>query len=207
MNKIILLIFLTFCISHISNAQIRFGVKGGINYNYNSFSNVKNDVLSGAKIKAGFHTGIWLRAKIPIIGFYIRPELVYTRLRNNVIYSPETISSETVSYNFNKLDIPVLLGKKIFGVCNIFAGPSFQYMVSSDFSVSDLKNVNTSGFTVGIQFGGGIEIGKFEVDIRWEKSLSGIETSFLGRTIQDKISNINFDTRINQIIIGLSYRL
>ena len=64
------------------------------------------------------------------------------------------------SYDFQKIDIPVLLGKKIFGVGNIYIGPSFQYILSSDFSLSDIKDVKTDGFTMGLQFGGGIELGK-----------------------------------------------
>ena len=202
MKKIILIICLFIGGTQLSNAQIQFGIKGGINYNSDSFDAVKADVFEGAKSKTGFHAGIWTRIKIPVIGFYIRPELVYTKLSNEVTYLPKGIN-QTTTYNFQKIDIPVLLGKKIFGVGNIFIGPSFQYLLSSDFSFNDIKDVKADGFTMGLQFGGGIELGKLGIDVRWERAFSGIESTFANA------ANVKttFDTRINQIIIGLSYRL
>ncbi len=190
---------LAFAFSQTSNAQVAFGIKGGINYNSNSIKEVSTNVFEGAKSKTGYHAGIWLRAKIPVIGFYIRPELVYTNLENKIVYQKTT----STSHNFQKIDIPVLLGKKIFGVGNIYAGPSFQYILKSDFGFDDLKEVKSDGFTVGVQFGGGIELGKLGIDVRWERAFSGIESTFLNTLNQD----VNFDARINQVIIGLSYRL
>ncbi len=189
----------------MSNSQIVFGIKGGLNYNSNSISNVKDDVFSGAKSKTGYHAGIWLRFKIPIIGFYVRPELMYTHLESSITYTPTSGGKKATSYSFNKIDIPVLFGKKIFGVGNIFIGPSFQYILKTDFSLSDIKDVKTKGFTVGLQFGGGIEIGKLGLDVRWERSFSSVETSFINKNVTN--SGGNFDTRINQIIIGISYQL
>lgn len=190
---------LAFGLSQAANAQINFGLKGGINYNSNSIKEVQTDVFDGAKSKTGYHAGIWLRFKIPVIGLYLRPELVYTNLENEVLYKT---SGNTTSYNFQKIDIPVLLGKKIFGIGNVYVGPSFQYILDSDFSFNDIPNVEADGFTVGLQFGGGIELGKIGIDVRWERAFSGIESTFIGNA-----GNVNFDTRINQIILGLSYRL
>lgn len=199
MKKVILILCLAFGFSQISNAQVAFGVKGGVNYNSNSIKAVGTDLFEGAESKTGYHAGIWLRFKIPVVGLYIRPELVYTNLENEVKY---ITTSKTTSYNFQKIDIPVLIGKKIFGVGNVFIGPSFQYILDSDFSFSDISDVETSGFTAGLQFGGGIELGKLGIDVRWERAFSGVESSFVGTT-----GNVNFDTRVNQIIVGLSYRL
>ncbi|WP_438988364.1 outer membrane beta-barrel protein [Polaribacter sp.] len=198
MKKFFLLICLAFAFSQTTNAQVSFGLKGGINYNSNSIENVSEDVFSGAKSKTGYHAGIWLRFKVPVIGLYIRPELIYTNLENSVTYN-----NTSSSYKFQKIDVPVLLGKKIFGVGNIFIGPSFQYVLDSDFGFDDISDIDTSGFTAGLTFGGGIELGKIGIDVRWERSFSGIESSF-ARTAA---TNVNFDTRVNQIIIGLSYRL
>lgn len=202
MKKVIVLLCITFGISQLSNAQIDFGLKGGVNYNSNSIKETTQDVFNGAKSKTGFHGGIWLRAKIPVIGFYIRPELVYTNLENTVNYSNGLVAAKTTAYSFQKIDIPVLLGKKVFGIGNVFIGPSFQYVLASDFEISDLKEIDSKGFTVGLQFGGGIEFGKLGLDIRWERGFSDIESSFL-----DGTTNVEFDTRVNQIIIGLSIKL
>lgn len=198
MKKFFLLICLAFAFSQTTNAQVSFGLKGGINYNSNSIENVSEDVFSGAKSKTGYHAGIWLRFKVPVIGLYIRPELIYTNLENSITYN-----NTSSSYKFQKIDVPVLLGKKIFGVGNIFIGPSFQYVLDSDFGFDDISDIDTSGFAAGLTFGGGIELGKIGIDVRWERSFSGIESSFA----RIAATNVNFDTRVNQIIIGLSYRL
>ncbi|MBU3012422.1 PorT family protein [Polaribacter vadi] len=199
MKKVIVFMLLAFGLSQTSNAQIQFGVKGGVNYNSNSIKETSTDVFNGAKSKTGYHGGIWLRAKLPIVGFYIRPELVYTNLENEVFYKT---SNETTTHTFQKIDIPVLLGKKIFGIGNVFIGPSFQYILDSDFGIEDIKNVEADGFTVGLQFGGGIEFGKLGIDVRWERGFSDVESSFVGN-----LGNVEYDTRVNQIIVGLSIQL
>lgn len=184
----------------LTQAQIQGGIKGGINYNSDSFSNVKDDVFEGAESKAGFHAGVWLRFKLPLTGIYIRPELVYTQLSNKVVYKPN--SGVTTTYDFQKIDIPVLIGKRFLRVVHVFAGPSFQYILDSDFNVDDLKRVNSDGFSVGLQLGAGVELGKLGLDVRWERAFSDTEAEF----IDSNSNNVNFDTRVNQIIIGLSYR-
>ena len=197
MKKIILILCLTLGLSQASIAQLDFGVKGGLNYNSNSIKEVQSDVFSGAKSKTGYHAGAWLRFKLPIIGFYVRPELVYTNLENEVFYK-----SKETTYSFQKIDIPVLLGKKIFGIGNIFISPSFQYILASDFSINDITSVDADGLTMGLQFGGGVEFGKLGIDLRWERAFSGIKSKLVSN-----LGNVNYDTRINQIIIGLSYKL
>ena len=160
MKKVFLMISLAFAFSQTSTAQLDFGVKAGLNYNSESIQSVSEDVFTGAESKTGYHAGIWLRFKLPIIGFYLRPELVYTNLENELLYKlTKELQSQTTSYNFQKIDIPVLIGKKFFGIGNVFAGPSFQYILNSDFSLDDYSDVDTDGFSVGLQFGAGIELG------------------------------------------------
>jgi len=205
MKKIIFACFLLTLVTKNSQAQLQFGLKGGVNYNSDSFESVSNDVLNGAKTKTGIHTGLWVRAKLPIIGFYIRPEVVYTELNNSVNYKGTFSAPETTDFKFRKIDVPVLIGKKFLGIGNVFAGPSFQYILSSDFELNDLREVSTESFSLGIQLGAGIELGRLGLDLRWERGLSKTETVFVDNTIFD--SNFNFDKRVSQIIFGISYKL
>tara|TARA_R110002073_G_scaffold128999_3_gene275048 strand:- start:2912 stop:3526 length:615 start_codon:yes stop_codon:yes gene_type:complete len=204
MKKVLLALILCVGISQYSNAQLQVGLKAGVNYNSDSFSDVSNDVFDGAKSKTGYHAGLWFRAKLPLIGLYLRPEIVYTELTNDVTYDNSLLVRRTTDFKVRKIDVPVLLGKKIFGVGNIFAGPSFQYILSSDFGLNDLSEVSISNFSLGIQLGGGVEFGRLGIDVRWERGLSKSETKFVDNAIN---SDVNFDTRVNQIIFGVSYRL
>ncbi len=201
-KKLALLVLLIFTGIQTSNSQIQFGVKGGINYNSDSFRDVKEDVLQGAKSKTGFHAGIWTRVKLPIVGFYLRPELVYTKLQNE--YNLTAIPAATATYSFQKIDIPVLLGKKFLGVANVFIGPSFQYILNGDLDSETLGEIitETDGFTLGMQLGAGVEFGKFGFDVRWERAFSDTESKYISNSISQQ-----FDTRVNQIILGVSYRL
>ena len=107
MKKVLIALAFIFSMNQVAEAQLQFGVKAGVNYNSDSFSDVSNDVLNGAESRTGYHAGIWFRAKIPAIGLYLRPELVYTELKNNVNYtstgSPTPLKT---GYTFRKIDVP-----------------------------------------------------------------------------------------------------
>ncbi len=199
MKKLVLIICLVFAYTQTSSAQAKFGIKAGINYNSDSFEEVKDDVFSGAKSKTGFHAGVFVQAKIPALGLFLRPELVYTSLSNEVKYY-----NETATYDFQKLDIPVLLGTKVLKIGRVYGGPSFQYILDADFDTDDIRDVEADGFTVGLQFGAGVQLGRFGVDLRWERALSDTETKYFNGITN---SESNFDTRVNQIIIGVSLEL
>lgn len=191
---------LTFGLSQISNAQLQFGVKGGINYNNNgdlTLSGVVNNAVAGADAKSGFHVGMWFRGKLPIVGIYIRPEIVFTQVKSEYLYK-----GNNTSYDFKKIDVPVLFGKKIFGFANVFIGPSFQYVLNSDFGLSTVSEVSLDKFSIGMQSSFGVEFGKLGIDVRWERGFSNTEAVFV-----DNLTSINIDNRTNQIILGLSYRL
>jgi len=219
MKKIIFVLLFVISTIQFSQAQIDFGIKAGINYNADSFNkesvlevyddiNVSiNEEQANTKTKTGFHAGFWTRVQLPIVGYYIRPEIVFTSLKSEFTASGETLAD----YSFQKIDIPVLFGKKFLKVVHLFAGPSFQYVIDGDFDFKvsegvDLEALETKvdGLTVGVQLGGGIELGKFGVDVRWERGFSDIESNLINNF--DESENYEFDTRINQIIISLSYR-
>ena len=84
---------LAFACSQTATAQIDFGVKAGINYNSESIKETGQDLFEGAESKTGYHAGIWLRFKLPVVGLYIRPELVYTNLENDVRYANVTFDT------------------------------------------------------------------------------------------------------------------
>jgi hypothetical protein len=198
MKKIILILCVVFASSQTITAQKDFGIKGGVNYNNNgdaTFSSTGDDVIQGGESKSGFHAGLWFRGKVPIIGVYIRPELVYTQVKSEYMDS----ESNSSNYEFSKIDVPVLLGKNFLGFATAFVGPSFQYILNDDFEFSEITTDEFDKFSVGVQMGFGIELGKLGIDVRWERGLSKTEAQFS--------NDITVDNRTNQIIFGLSYTL
>ena len=199
MKKVILMVCLAFTFSQASIAQVDFGVKAGINYNNNgdaTFSSTSEDVVSGGDSKSGFHAGVWFRGKLPLVGLYIRPEIVYTQVKNE--YTDKRIN-QTTDYEYQKIDVPVLIGKKFLGVANAFIGPSFQYIIDDSFEFGDLTADEFDQFSVGLQMGVGVELGRLGIDVRWERGLSNTEAKFA--------NNVTVDNRTDQIIFGLSLEL
>ncbi len=206
MKKLVLTVLtLTLTTTILFSQKIDIGAKAGVNYNFGGdLSELITETGNGfqdifttrADNKAGFHAGIWLKAKF--LGLYIRPEVIYTQLNNT--YNSNSINNLSTDFKTEKLDIPLLIGTKIIGPLHIYGGPSFQYILNSDFSVSEIDNVKTNDFSVGLQLGTGLELGRLGVDVRWEKGLNNdLEATFPG-------TNISLDNRPNQIIFGISYR-
>ncbi|MEZ4840801.1 MAG: outer membrane beta-barrel protein [Flavobacteriaceae bacterium] len=209
MKKLVLTVLTLTLTTTISFAQmIDFGAKAGLNYNFggdlsevfqetgDSFENV----ITGADNKAGFHVGLW--TKIHVLGFYIRPEVVYTELNNSYNDPYNDIPEEFIDTDLKtkKVDIPILIGAKVAGPLHIFGGPSFQYISKTNFNQAEFENIKTKDFTAGLQLGAGLEFGRLGIDVRWEK---GFENDVDGEFLN---SNIRVDNRPNQIIFGLSYR-
>ncbi|WP_405326137.1 outer membrane beta-barrel protein [Leeuwenhoekiella sp. LLG6367-2.1] len=171
-----------------------FGIKGGLNYGgtgdiSDSASNAYDDPSSDI----GYHVGVFARTGERL---FFRPELVYTKL--NTTY-------EDSDFGMQKLDAPLLIGYEVIGPLNIFAGPSLQYILDTDYdglALGDVKN----DFTVGLNFGAGVALGKLGIDLRYERGFGDNEAEFLdSRGIITNGSRI--DTRPDQLILSVSLNL
>ena len=109
------------------------------------------------------------------------------------------------TFKMKKLDAPMLIGLRFFHLFNVFAGPSFQYILDTDFNDINIKNVEND-ITVGLNFGIGVEINKIGIDLRYERGFSNNEATF----IDNNLGGINIsilDTRPEQLILSLSVKL
>ncbi len=181
------------------NAQNDFGIKGGLSYNSNGelkeFINETESIIDnkGAD-KSGFNIGFY--GKLDFSGFYLRPELVYTKTN-----SQYALSSRNEDYKMSKIDIPVLLGVKLIGPLDVFAGPAFQYILNNDFNGLTFENIENN-FTLGLNIGASIKLGRFGVDVRYEKGLG--ENLANWTKAGEKFT---LDSRPEQIIFSISYSL
>ncbi|WP_299060785.1 outer membrane beta-barrel protein [uncultured Polaribacter sp.] len=197
MQKLIFIFCLFLGFSQVANAQIDFGLKAGLNYSNNGNESAKtkfNDIVDGAEEELGYHAGIWFRGKLPILGFYIRPEIIYTQVQSE--YALNTVNT---NYDFKKIDVPVLIGKRFLRVVSVFIGPSFQYIIDDSFQLDNVTTEEFDKFSVGAQMGLGVEFGSLGIDVRWERGLSNTEANFT--------NNFTVDNRTNQLILGVSFKL
>lgn len=171
-----------------------FGIKGGLNYGANGdYFKSAGQAIENPDSNVGYHLGVFGKLGNTI---YFRPELVYTKTKSDY---------ENNSLDMSKLDAPLLIGFKVIGPLNVFAGPSLQYILDTDFDGVTLGDVEND-FTVGLNIGAGLNLGKLGVDLRYERGFSENEVSIIdangGGAIVGRV-----DTRPDQLILSLSLKL
>ncbi|MEY8019843.1 outer membrane beta-barrel protein [Muriicola sp. SD30] len=183
-------------LSAFSYAQVdsKFGVKAGLNYNANGdYFESAGEAARNPDRNVGYHIGFFGQVGSRV---YIRPELVYT-----------SISSEYDNDDFKmqKLDLPLLIGTKIIGPLHVFGGPAFQYILDTEYdgiTISDVRN----DFTIGLNLGAGINLGKLGIDLRYERGFSDNEASFINTNVTT-VPQSRIDTRPDQLILSFSLAL
>ncbi|MFD2101793.1 outer membrane beta-barrel protein [Flagellimonas iocasae] len=176
-----------------------FGIKAGLSYNKNgdlisSVGEGGQDIVEGAEGKTGYHVGFWGKLDFPKI--YLRPELVYSKTKS----SYDVPNEGSQDYDISKLDLPVLLGYKLIGPLHIFAGPAFQYTLKNDLGDLEVEDVQND-FTVGLNAGVGVNLGRLGLDVRYERGFSENEADIID------IPDGRVDSRPSQIIFAASLKL
>ena len=192
MKKVLLIAILFIAYNNV-DAQISYGIKGGLNYNYASISGVSDLSVDN---KVGYNFGGFLRVKIPILGIYVQGEPTYTRLNSELTDRKGNLG--TTNLGSNRFDLPVLAGFKL-AIFRVYAGPVMSWNLGSSVDWKDYEVVVDEAMSVGGQVGVGIELGRIMIDVRYEAGISH-ELSVAG------ISNSNFDHRGSQLILGLALK-
>ena len=214
MKKIIVLV-LVVLVSIPAFSQIKFGLKAGVSTTSLSMPTIKTitsgtstytvDALTNAKY--GFHGGAFVR--LTFFGVYIQPELLFSTRANEYTVTNVTNQSSPVAYvakqNFNKLDIPVMVGFKL-GPLRLNAGPTASLLINTPkklINSPDFKNMY-SRMTIGYQAGVGLDILKtLTFDVRYEGSLKKYQNQ-----IENAIgTKFNLDDRANAFLfsVGLMF--
>ncbi len=188
-------VFITlFCLNLNAQKGSSFGIKAGLNYNANGdyFESISENA-QGPDRNIGYHIGVFGKIGNDL---YFRPELVYTSTKSD--YNND-------DFDMKKLDLPLLVGAKIIGPVSVFCGPSFQCILDTEFDGINIDNVEND-FSVGLNFGIGLNLDKIGIDLRYERGFSNNEATFIGNNLgEDAVSRI--DTRPDQLILSLSIAL
>ena len=168
-----------------------FGVKAGLNYNANGdyFESI-GDNAENPDRNIGYHVGVFGKFGKD---FYLRPELVYTATKS---------SYDSDDFSMKKIDVPLLFGVKVLGPLNVFAGPSLQYILDTEFDGIDIDDVEDD-FSVGLNFGVGVSLNKVGIDLRYERGFNDNEALFIDNNLGEGVVS-RIDTRPDQLILSLS---
>lgn len=205
MKKFVLLLF---CLgtSYASHAQFfQLGIRGGLssyNVRYQDFTNINNFSLE-SNSKTGVHLGFYSR--VQLAGFYVQPELLYNRTGSSITTTAPNGVSTVSDLTFQRIDVPVLAGKRFFRLFRTNAGPVFSSLVRAELEENKVSsNISTAyrNSTVGFQIGAGLDIWKLVIDLKYEGSLGKF-----GESINAGGQSFATDARPSQWLIAVGYRV
>lgn len=182
-------------------SQLKFGIKAGAGtttvpeYDV-STGNTTIEALEDASW--GFHAGIFLRAGLGPV--YLQPEIVFASTNYEYNVTQNTVS-DVLDQNFNRLEIPVLVGLKL-GPLRLNAGPSATVPIGSPENLVNDPNFDRlyRGTTFGYQAGIGVDIfNTLTLDARYNGSLA----RRFGDDVQIGGANFRLDDRQPSIELSL----
>ena len=145
--------------------------------------------------KSAFNIGFY--GKLDLGPIFIRPELVYTHTTS------EYELNSLVDYKISMIDAPVLLGVRLIGPLDFMIGPAFQYILDNDLKGVSFHSLEND-FTIGLNIGASVELGRFGIDVRYERGFNENEADF---DVINDIPSYRLDSRPKLLIFSLSYRL
>ncbi len=162
-KKVILTLLVAILGMGAANAQLRFGIKAGVNLNHLHLSSVKDNLVDNNK--AGFTGGLMTEFQVPVIGLCFDLSAMYTHMSSSVVTKPTYSSQsdqigggEVTGLAKNFLEIPINIKYKIgLPVVSriitpfIFTGPSFAIRLDKNKKDADIQTKGTQAvWNVGI---------------------------------------------------------
>ena len=145
-------------------------------------------------------------------GIYVQPEAMFSSSKTemtfeNIINGNGNTNNVVGEMKLNKLDFPVMIGKRFMKILRINAGPVLSYILSQNISQSGIKdawneiNAEYKNATVGLQYGIGVDIAMINIDLRVEKGFQAIsENLTIGET------SFAADQRLEQIMLSVGIK-
>ncbi|NWJ51896.1 MAG: PorT family protein [Bacteroidetes bacterium] len=168
--KKLLFVLAALLITGAANAQFSFGPKIGVNLSQVTTNlNTIND-----QMKTGLQIGAFVRVGSKV---YLQPEFLYStggvKLSNVPIGSPTNI-------NVKSIDVPLMLGTRVINLkvanLRLMAGPVASFIVDKQVdyngAVTATKEVSIKNANWKAQFGAGLDILMFSLDVRYSYDLN-----------------------------------
>ena len=157
MKKILSLVFMVAAMMYATsaNAQIKFGLKGGLNVTSMSFS---EDVFDASN-KTGFFVGPMVKVTVPIVGLSFDAAALYDQKEADVKYNIEDeFGKANVKQQSINIPVNVRYGFGLSSLANVFlfAGPQWGFNVGNkNFDLDKVGNysLKKSNFSVNVGLG------------------------------------------------------
>lgn len=157
MKKVLSIVFMVAAMLFASNAnaQIKFGLKGGLNVTSMSFS----EEVFDASNKTGFFVGPMVKVTVPIVGLSFDAAALYDQKEADVKYAAEgELGKVNVKQQSINIPVNVRYGFGLSSLANIFlfAGPQWGINVGDKnfkWNESSSYSLKKSNFSVNVGAG------------------------------------------------------
>ena len=211
-HSILVLLFFNFTL--LFSQEFSIGIKGGLNFNnigelyHIGFANGGgigvipiDDVYYKAKNESSSHFGGLLTIDFKTV--FIRSEINFTTLKNNY-----PLAKKTSYWTSSKIDIPILVGVKIYKPISFYVGPAF-----SKISTMELKGAEHPLYfkksAINLNTGILVDFGRFGFDVRYEYGLKSFDDQRVDIIRAVYGTNVGYLLKYNpsQIIVSLHINL
>ncbi len=162
----VLCLFLTASFVVSAQSPLNFGIKAG----FNSSKITTDESMFDEDNISNFVAGAF--ARINVKSFYLQPEAYFSSKGGKLEDTNKN------SFDLKTIDVPVLLGYKVInkGLVNlrVNAGPVMSFVTSKDVDGPDFESGKLKDSIYGFQYGAGLDLLFFSLDVRMENSFGDI---------------------------------
>ena len=162
MKKIIAILFLALGLSASASAQVKLGVKGGLNV-----SSLKlNDDMWATDNKAGFFFGPMLKVSVPLTGLSFDLAALYDQKQAKMKWADDVVGGDmgqttTIKQQYLNIPVNVRYGIGLGSLANVFlfAGPQWGINVGDkDFKWDAASSYSLKKATFSVNIGAGVTL-------------------------------------------------
>lgn len=152
----LLAMIVTMTAANNASAQIKFGLKGGVNVTDMSL----NSSVFDASNRTGFFVGPTIKVQLPLVGLGIDASALYDQ-REAKIKVGNTTTKETLRSQAINIPINLRYGWGLSSMANIFlfAGPQFGFNVGDkDQKITESSTWSVKNSNFSLNFGAGVTL-------------------------------------------------
>ena len=184
MNKqLLFVVAFLFSITFMFSQEFAIGLKGGINNNTigdinsrgGSFQTGHPDEVFSPDKQMSFLFGAFLDVSFGKL--FVRPELNFVDLKNKYEFPREESNWATT-----KIDLPILIGYKVFEPVSVYLGPGFSFYdevtLEGANNTHGESNINYYKSSTTLNFGVTVEFKYFGIDLRYQRNMKEVPYEF-----------------------------
>ena len=178
--KSLFLVFFCCAFFYGYSQEFSIGIKGGVNYStigdlyhHGNDSGLgtnvtpNDDTVFSAEKDLGTNFGVF--ALIDYERFYLKPEMVFTSLKNTF-----PLAYKDAEWTATRIDFPILFGYKFYNNFSVYAGPGFS--IISDMELTGPEQpITYDDSSINLNIGVAANFGIVGIDVRYQYGISKVD--------------------------------